>query len=72
MCQSIWWPGQGLLHEQVSVTFDKNFDAIWNWTNVYTWTKSIFIYLYNIFFYPLIMMWNPCTGHYFVITANSL
>ena len=23
MCQSIWWSGQGLLHEQVSFTFDK-------------------------------------------------
>ena len=23
MCQSIWWSGQGLVHEQVFVTFDK-------------------------------------------------
>ena len=35
MCQSIWQSGQCLLHEQVSVTFDKggslwNFDAICN------------------------------------------
>ena len=23
MCHSIWWSGQGLFHEQVSVAFDK-------------------------------------------------
>ena len=28
MCQSIWWSGQGILHEQVSVTFDKR-EALW-------------------------------------------
>ena len=28
MCQSIWWSEEGLLHEQVSVTFDKK-EALW-------------------------------------------
>ena len=58
MCQSIWWSGQGLLHEQVSVTFDNmHFNAIWNWTDIYIWNKSILIHLYtNIFFHQMIMM----------------
>ena len=28
MCQSIWWSGQGLMHEQVSFTFEKR-ETLW-------------------------------------------
>ena len=77
MWQSICWSGQGLLHEQVSFTFDKREASwilmhLWNWTDVYIWNNSLKIHLYNIFFYQMIIMWKPGTGQYFIIKANSL
>ena len=46
LCQSSWWSGQGILHEQVSVTFDKrealgilmHYEIL---TDVCIWNKSI-------------------------------
>ena len=39
---------------------------------MYTFGIIAFKFMYNIFFYQMIMMWKPGTGPHFVITANSL
>ena len=70
--------GQDLLHEQISVTFDKR--EVWcilmqyEMELMYTFgTISLkFIFIIISLFYQLIMMWKPGTGSHFLITANSL
>ena len=51
-----------------------HFDTIWNLADLYIWNNSILIqmYMYNIFFYQMIIMWKSRTGQNFLITANSL
>ena len=66
--RSFAWTRFCLIWEEESFV---HFDAILNWTYVYTWNNSILIQLY-IFFYQVIMMLKSGTGHNFFITANSL
>ena len=77
MCQSVWWSGQGILHEQVSVTFDKR-EALcilmqYEIELMYTFGIIAFKFICIIFsFIHMIMIWKPGTGRQFIITANSL
>ena len=53
MCQSIWWSGQGISHEQVSVTFDKR-EALcismqYEIELMYTFGTIAFKFIYLIF-----------------------
>ena len=76
MCQSIWWSGQGLLHEQVSVTFDKG-EALcismqYEIELIDTFEKIAFKFICTLFsLYQIFMMWKPGTGRHFLIAANA-
>ena len=78
MCQTILCPEQGFFWLFAWTGFCLTwkvgnfvpFDAIWNWTDVYIWNNSILIYLYNIFFYQMIIMLKSGNGQNFFITAN--
>ena len=58
MFQTILWSGQGLLHEQVSVSFDKRaaLCTLMQYENEPMY--SILIHLYDILFYQMIIMLN--------------
>ena len=60
MCKSTWWSGQGLLHEQVSVAFDKK--------------EALCILMqYEIeLMYEMIKMRQSGTGHHILITENHM
>ena len=55
MLQSIWWSGQGLLHEQVSVKFDKRETLCilmqYDIELMYTFWTIAFKFIYILFYF---------------------
>ena len=69
-------PGQGILHEKVSVSFDKR-EALcilvqYEAELIIHLEQWHFIHLFDTFCYQIIMMLKRGTGQNFFITANSL
>ena len=66
MCQTNLWSGQGISHDQVSVSFDKR-EALcilmqYEATGIHIWNNGTKIHLYDIFCYQMIMMLKCGTG----------